>query len=162
LVLKEDGGCYNASTVGTFNSAIARLILRERKIDIKSNEKFSLVSKTLTRQQKECAEEGEIPGKHEPKAVPLEVMAEAIKQGLIDGDAPKPLETLVIKKLSLSFGTRSRTELYQMTNSDVLLGPRREDGIYSNLELSERVTKPSTANRGQGSIIAVMNKSESK
>ena len=162
LVLKEDGGCYNASTLGTYHSAIARLILRERKIDIKSDEKFSLVSKTLTRRQRECAEEGEIPGKHASKAVPLEVMAEAIKQGLIGWDAPKPLVTLVIKNLSSGFGTRSRTELYQMTNSDVLLGPRREDGVYSYLELSERVTKTRTGNRGQGSIIATMNKSESK
>ena len=62
LGVKEDGGCYNASTLGTYHSAILRLILRERKIDIKSNEKFSLVSKTLTRRQRECAEEGEIPG----------------------------------------------------------------------------------------------------
>ena len=70
--------------------------------------------------------------------------------------------TLVIKNLNSGFGTRSRTELYQMTNSDVLLGPRREDGVYSYLELSERVTKTRTGNRGQGSIIAAMNKSESK
>ena len=157
LVMKEDGGCYNASTLGTYHSAIARLILRERKINIKSNEKFSLVTKTLTRRQRECAEEGEIPGKHASKAVPLEVMAEAIKQGVIGWEAPKPLVTLVIKNLSSGFGTRSRTEPYQMTNSDVVLGPVREDGVYSYLELSERVTKTRTGNRGQGITIGSRN-----
>ena len=84
-------------------------------------------------------------------------MAEAIKKGVIGWDAPKPLVTLVIKNLSSGFGTRSRTELYQMTNSDVLLGPAREDGVYSYLELSERVTKTRTGNRGQGSTFASRN-----
>ena len=157
LVMKENGGCYNASTLGTYHSAIARLILRERKINIKINEKFSLVTKTLARRQRECAEEGEIPGKHASKAVPLEVMAEAIKLGVIGWEAPKPLVTLVIKNLSSGFGTRSRTEPYQMTNSDVVLGPVREDGVYAYLELSERVTKTRTGNRGQGITIGSRN-----
>jgi hypothetical protein len=37
-----------------------------------------------------------------------------------------------------------------MTNSDVVLGPRRDDDIPSYLELHERVTKTRSGNRGQG------------
>ena len=149
-VVKEDGSTYNASTLSTYYNSLSRFILEKKKINIKTNEKFSRVAKVLARRQEESCREGEIPGKNAPKPIPREVLVATISQGKIGYDDPKSLTANVIKSFQAGFGIRNRQEMYQIMNCDIEVGPLKTDGLPEYLELGERITKMRRGKRGQG------------
>ena len=149
-VVKEDGSIYNASTLSTYYNSIARYFVEKKQLDIKKDQKFSRVSKILTRRQEESVREGEIPGKNAAKAIPNEVLAEVIAQGMIGYDGPKSLTANVIKSFQAGFGIRNREEMYEIRNRDVEIGPAKLNGVPEYIELGERITKTRRGKRGQG------------
>lgn len=149
-VLKEDGTIYNASTLGTYYNNLARYFLEEKKINIKRDKEFVRVGKVLSRRQGESVQEGEIPGKNASKPIPKEVLVEVIAQGKIGTDNPKALTANVIQCFETGFGIRSRTEMYEIMNGDITVGPLKQNGVPEFIELGERLTKMRRGMRGHG------------
>lgn len=156
-VVKQDGSSYNASTLMTYFNSLARFFLDKKKVNIKTSEKFSRVSKVLVRRQEESMKEGQIPGKHAPKAIPMEVLVEAIAQGKFGHSDPKALTASVIKAFQAGFGIRNRSEMYNIFNSDVEVGPLKVNGVPEYIELGERITKMRRGKGGKGIIEQLMN-----
>ena len=125
VIAKEDGEDYNASTLETYYQGLTRVILEKRKINIKLEPAFSEVRKVLGRRQKESCEKGEIPGKHKAKSIPASVLAECWAQGAFGTESPRALVTTVLLHTQSSFGTRGKTELWNITNGDIISGPER-------------------------------------
>ena len=63
-VVKQGGKSLNASSLQTYYCSLRRYFVEKRQLDIKTDMKFSRVSKVLARRQEESMKEGEIPGKH--------------------------------------------------------------------------------------------------
>ena len=141
---KDDGEQYNAGTIQTYYHALQRVLLEKKKIDIKLDSKYSLVSKILAKKQKVCVENGQTPGKHRSFAIPQEVLAKGWSQN------PAALLAATVLHLQAKWGTRSNKELYNITVGDVIIGPPREDGLPSFLSLHERLTKTRRGLKGQG------------
>ena len=125
VIAKEDGEDYNASTLETYYQGLARVILEKRQINIKLEPAFSVVRKVLGRRQKESCEKREIPGKHKAKSIPASVLAECWAQGAFGTESPRALVTTVLLHTQSSFGTRGKTELWNITNGDIISGPER-------------------------------------
>ena len=149
-VVKEDGSTYNASTLSTYYNSLARFFVEKSQLNIKTNEKFCRVVKVLARRQEESAKDGEIPGKNAAKAIPKDVLAETIAQGKIGYDEPRALTANVIKAFQGGFGIRNRTEMYNIMNCDIEIGPMKMNGVPEYIELGERITKMRRGRRGQG------------
>ena len=147
---KDDGEQYNAGTIQTYYHGLQRVLLEKRKIDIKLDPKYSLVSKILAKKQKVCVEDGQTPGKHRSFAIPPEVLAKGWSQGAFGDQNPSSLLAAIILHLQAKFGTRSNKELYNVTVGDVVIGPLREDRLPSYLSLNERLTKTRRGLKGQG------------
>ena len=151
-VMKQDGSTYNASTLSTYYNSLCRFFVEKRQINIKTNEKFCRVGKVLGRRQEESMKEGEIPGKHAAKAIPKEVLAEAISQGKIGYEEPRGLTANVIKAFQAGFGIRNREEMYNIINRDIEIGPEIINGIPEYIELGERITKMRRGKGGKGKL----------
>ena len=149
-VVKQDGSTYNASTLSTYYNSLARFFVEKSQLNIKTNEKFCRVVKVLARRQEESAKDGEIPGKNAAKAIPKDVLAETIAQGKIGYDEPRALTANVIKAFQGGFGIRNRTEMYNIMNGDIEIGPMKINGVPEYIELGERITKMRRGRRGQG------------
>ena len=97
----------------------------KRKINIKLSPAFSEIRKVLSRRQKQSCDRGEIPGKHKSKSIPAPVLAECWAQGAFGSDSPRALVSTVLLHTQNSFGTRGKTELWNITNGDIVPGPDR-------------------------------------
>ena len=111
----------------------------------------------MVRRQEESMKEGQIPGKHSPKAIPREVLAEVIAQGKFGNSDPRALTASVIKAFQAGFGFRNRTEMYNIINSDVEVGPLKANGVPEYIELWERITKMRRGKWGKGIIEQLIN-----
>ena len=149
-VLKQDGKPLNASSLQTYYCSVRRYFVEKRQLDIKSDMKFSRVSKVLARRQEESMKEGEIPGKHAAKAIPPAVLQETIAKGKFGLSDPRSLTANVIKAFTAGFGIRTRSEMYNILNGDVKVGPLKSNGIPEYIELSERITKTRRGKCGKG------------
>ena len=125
MIAKEDGTEHNASTVETFYQSLARVVLDLRKINIKTEPGFSELRKVLSRRQKLSCEKGEIPGKHKSQVIEAPILAECWATGAFGTENPRALVATVLLQVQSAFGTRGKTELWNMTNSDILIGPER-------------------------------------
>ena len=125
VISKEDGEEYNASTLESYYQAMTRVILDLRKINIKLEPAFSELRKVLSRRQKLSCENGEIPGKHKSQAIAAPVLAECWVQGAFGTENPRALVATVLLHTQSSFGTRGKSELWNMNNADIVLGPER-------------------------------------
>ena len=149
-VVKEDGSSYNASTLGTYYNGLARHFVDEKKLDIKKEPEFLRISKVLSRRQEESVREGKLPGINASKPIPKEILAEVAAQGNIGVDNPKALAARVIQCFEVGFGIRCGAEMYEILNSDIKVGPMKQNGIPEYIELKERITKTRRGQRGQG------------
>ena len=152
-VLKEDGSPYNASTLGTYYNGIARFFVDEKKLDIKKEPEFIRLSKVISRRQEESVKAGKIPGINASNPIPQEVLAEVSAQGKIGLGDPRALAANVIQCFEVGFGIRSRTEMYEIMNGDIKIGPLKPNGVPEYIELGERMTKTRRGKRGQGKIM---------
>ena len=152
-VLKEDGSPYNASTLGTYYNGIARFFVDEKKLDIKKEPEFVRLSKVISRRQEESVKAGKIPGINASNPIPQEVLAEVSAQGKIGLGDPRALAANVIQCFEVGFGIRSRTEMYEIMNGDIKIGPLKPNGVPEYIELGERMTKTRRGKRGQGKIM---------
>ena len=83
-------------------------------------------------------------------AIPAPILAECWACGAFGCDNPQSLVSTVMLHLQSSFGTRSRAELWNMTNSNVVLGPLRDDAVPQYLTFHERIAKNRRGLKGQG------------
>ena len=90
----KDGSDYNASSLKTINSNLARFIINEFNIYIKLKPEFSSVKKILNRKMEASARAGQVPGLHASKPVPKKDLAKLINTGLMFISTPKALTTL--------------------------------------------------------------------
>ena len=125
VISKEDGEEYNASTLESYYQAMTRVILDLRKINIKLEPAFSELRKILSRRQKLSCEDGQIPGKHKAQAIAAPVLAECWAQGAFGTENPRALVATVLLHTQSSFGTRGKSELWNMNNADIVLGTER-------------------------------------
>ena len=153
-VVKQDGTTYNASTLTTYYNSLSRFFVEKRQLNIKTSGKFSRVGKVLVRRQEESMKEGEIPGKHASKAIPKEVLVEAISQGKFGNLEPRGLTANVMKAFQAGFGIRNRTEMYNICIKDIEVGPLKMNGVPEYIELGERITKMRRGKGGQGMLSA--------
>ena len=149
-VVKEDGTTYNASTLGTYYNGLARYFVDEKKLDIKKEPEFLRISKVLSRRQEESVREGKLPGQNASRPIPKEILAEVAAQGNIGVDNPKALSARVVQCFEVGFGIRCGAEMYEIMNSDIKVGPMKQNGIPEFIELGERITKTRRGQRGQG------------
>ena len=63
----------------------------------------------------------------------------------------------MIKAFQAGFGIRNRTEMYNIINSDVEVGPRKVNGVPEYIELGQRITKMRRGKWGKGIIEQLMN-----
>ena len=125
MLQKEDGEEYNASTLESYYQSIARVLLDSRKMNIKLDPNFSELRKVIDKKQKLSCESGQIPGKNKSRSIPAQVLAECWAQGAFGTDSPRALVATVILHVQGSFGSRGKTELWNMSNSDIVQGPDR-------------------------------------
>ena len=125
MIQKEDGEEYNASTLESYYQSIARVLLDSRKINIKLDPDFSELRKVIDKKQKLSCESGQIPGKNKSRSIPAQVLAECWAQGAFGTNNPRALVATVVLHVQGSFGSRGKTELWNMTNSDIVQGPDR-------------------------------------
>ena len=149
-VVKQDGKSLNASSLQTYYCSLRRYFVEKRQLDIKTDMKFSRVSKVLARRQEESMKEGEIPGKHASKAIPKQVLVDAIAKGKFGLSNPRSLTANVIKAFTAGFGIRTRTEMYNIKNGDIKVGPLKANGLPEYIELGERITKTRRGKSGKG------------
>ena len=147
---KDVGISYNASTLQIYYHAMCRVLLQKRDINLKLDPAFGNLSKVLSRKQRLSVLDGETPGKHRSLAIPATTLAKCWADGHFGSKDPRSLISAVILHIQATFGTRAKTELHSIRNSDILIGPEREDGIPSHLSLSERLTKTRHGLHGQG------------
>ena len=150
MLQKNSEENYNESTLKTYFYSLSRLFMEKRKIVLKNNAAFEETRKVLGAQQKVSRENGEIPGKHASRAIPPEVLSTCWNKGVFGKRDPRSLQAAIVLQIQIMFGTRARKELHGMTNSDVVPGPPRPDGLPQYYEFSERLTKTRTGVNGQG------------
>ena len=146
---KEGGSKYNAGSLQVYFNSLARVLLSERNVNLKS-EDFAKAKQVLKTQQRVSVAAGERPGKHSSNAIPAEVLARCWNEGAFGDSNPKALIAGLMIRVEMSFGTRPGFELATMENQDLIPGPIREDGLPSVINFSERLTKTRKGVNGQG------------
>ena len=101
--------------------------------------------------------EEEIPGKHAPKAISKTVLAEAIAKGKFGNSDPRALTASGIKAFQAGFGIHTRTEMYNILNGDIEVGPLKRNGIPEYIEQGERITKMRRGKGGKGIYEQLLN-----
>jgi len=150
VLQKDEGESYNATTLQAYYLGLARYLRQKRDIVLKDNPKFDQCRAVLSRQQKISCENGQRPGLNKSHAIPPEVLAQGWSSGAFGSSSPKSLIAALLIHLGPGFGIRGKAELSEITNEDLIPGPRRQDGVLTNLRFSERKTKTRSGVNGQG------------
>lgn len=141
---------FNASTLQAYYQGVVRFLKQKRKIHVKNNPDFEECRTVLGRQQKISCENGARPGLNRSHAFPPELLAECWAKGAFGSGDPRALMAALLMHIGTSFGIRGKDELAQIRNEDMILGPKRHDGLPSGIRYSERKTKTRTGLDGQG------------
>ena len=150
LLQKDEDQKYNASTLQAYFLGICRVLKQRRKIIIKNNPLFEECRSVLSRQQKISCDNGQRPGVHKSQAYPPQILAEAWAKGAFGSSSPKALVAALLINIGPNFGIRGKEELADIRVEDFVLGPRRADGVLTNIRYSERRTKTRHGVDGQG------------
>ena len=150
-LVKQSGQLYNAASLITHYSALARCIAEEYEIDIRKDPRFKKSSDTLKARCKEAAEAGNRPGKHASSAVQENDIKAAFSSGSLGRANPESLLALVHYTLTIGCGVRCVQEAYIITNEDMIYGPRSPSGEPEWIQLSERITETRRGNVNQQS-----------
>lgn len=150
ILQKDENQKYNASTLQSYYMAACRVLKLRRKIIIKDNPLYEECRSVLSRQQKISCDHGQRPGLNKSQAFPPELLAEAWAKGVFGSTSPKALVAALLLTVGPSFGIRGKEELADIRIEDFILGPRRADGVISNIRYNERKTKTRVGVDGQG------------
>jgi len=150
VLQKDEDQKYNASSLQSYFLAICRVLKQRRNIVVKNNPLYEQCRCILSRQQKISCDNGQRPGLHKSQAFPPEVLAEAWAKGAFGSSNPKALTAALIIHCGPSFGIRGKEEFADIRVEDFIPGPRRADGVLSNIRYSERKTKTRRGVDGQG------------
>ena len=144
VVRKQDGSCYNASSLNTYYQSLARFIASEQynsPLDIKTDVRFKKVREVLKLKCTESAMDGARPGINASKAVTAETVELAYGKNTLGRANPRALISTVHQACVIGFGCRANKETYAIQNKDIIYGPVGKTGYPEFLELSERITK---------------------
>ena len=83
----------NASSLGTIYQSLVRYLLEEHplKVDIRADQRFSVVLKNLKAAQKESCMDGEVPGKNKMEPLQEHHIAKCWAEGSFGRDNPTQL-----------------------------------------------------------------------
>ena len=128
VVNKEDGTCFNSSSLNTYFQALARHF-KSRDIDpvdIMSDVRFSKVREVLKARCLEAAKSGSRAGVNASECLHADELKVLMKSTAMSRDNPRGLISLIHYTIMTGMGVRARQECRDIKNSDLIYGPGSE------------------------------------
>lgn len=145
VVQRNDGKIYNASSINAYYRALAR-VLKNREtnpVDISQDIRFSKVTAVMKSRCTQAAKDGQRPGINASHCLSDEDIKTVFETGSLTRENPRGLVSLVHYLAMTSFGCRAQDECRNITNEDLIFGPKSKQlPEYPEwIALSERLTK---------------------
>ena len=150
-VQKKSGGSMNASSLGTIYQSLVRYLLEEHplKVDIRADQRFSVVLKNLKAAQKESCMDGEVPGKNKMEPLQEHHIAKCWAEGSFGRDNPTQLVRTAHMIIVSNVGFRANEECHNLLNEDLVMSKKSTHGVPDEVTVSERVTKTRQGQKNQ-------------
>ena len=143
VAVKPNGDVYNAASLITLHSSLARYLMgKEPAIDIRGDSRFQKVSQVLKHRCSESAKLGKTPGSNKSQAAKPTDLHKAFESGTLSRKDPHSLLSLIQFQLMSLMGLRAIEEIHSILNKDLEFGPLDpETNLPQWIVLNERLSK---------------------
>ena len=107
VAVKKDGSLYNSSTIEQYFQRFQTWCLRTHKIDINQDPLFASVKDVVKKRCTDGVKAGQRPGINASRAVPEDLIKQAVDMGKFGRDSPQTLIRTVVYHMMTGMGQRA-------------------------------------------------------